>query len=181
MKYPRFTSLSPSSRSASSCKARTKGKNTKPERLLRTALYKRGLRFQKHVGEVVGVPDIVFKRLRVAIFVDGDFWHGRNWRSRQRRLANGTNSSYWIAKIAANMRRDRQVSRALRDSGWRVLRFWESDVARSLDSVARSISSLIERRRARAVIADVDSSASCAPSVARFRVRQIRSKSHSQR
>jgi DNA mismatch endonuclease (patch repair protein) len=80
----------------------------------------------------------------VAIFCDGDFWHGKDWAARQRRLALGANREYWLKKIESNMDRDQQSTAALERLGWRVLRFWESeiraDIRRVLDEVAAALS-----------------------------------------
>src|SRR5690606_11852521 len=99
---------------------------TKPERILRSLLWKRGLRFRKNYSALPGRPDIVFTRARVVVFCDGDFWHGKNWAERRPRLAVGANASYWTRKIEANMIRDQQRTQALASEGWEVLRFWES-------------------------------------------------------
>jgi DNA mismatch endonuclease (patch repair protein) len=64
----------------------------------------------------------------LAIFCDGDFWHGRHLRRRLQKLATGHNAAYWTAKIKSNVARDHRIKRALQDSGWTVLRLWESDV-----------------------------------------------------
>ena len=75
----------------------------------------------------------------MAIFCDGDFWHGRNWPERRRRLAAGSNPGYWLAKIERNRERDREATAALEDRGWRVLRFWESEIRTSLEDVLRTV------------------------------------------
>ncbi len=144
-RYPRFDELRPSSEKASFCKEHTPSKDTTPERLLRRALFREGLRFRTNSKVVPGKPDLVFVRPKVAVFVDGDFWHGKDWRKRRLRLLNGSNKAYWIAKIEANIRRDRQVSKTLIRAGWTVLRFWESEVCSSLDSVSRKVSEVIKK------------------------------------
>ena len=139
-RYPRFDKLNPSSESASYCKKQTSSKDTTPERLLRTALFRAGLRFRKNAKTIPGKPDVVFVRARVAVFIDGDFWHGKNWRKRRLRLSKGSNRGYWLTKIQANARRDRQVSRTLTKAGWVVLRFWESDIRTSFtDAICRKV------------------------------------------
>lgn len=87
-----------------------------------------GLRFRKHVRTLPGKPDIVFSCQRVVVFCDGDFWHGRNWRKDKRRLSAGPNAPYWVAKIEANMNRDKRRNKELRKLGWSVVRVWDSDV-----------------------------------------------------
>lgn len=115
--------------------------DTKPEVLLRSALWKMGLRYRKNVKDLLGKPDVVFPRAKIAIFVDGDFWHGRDWSSRKRRLRSGTNPDYWIAKIEGNIRRDRRQTAKLAKSGWHVLRFWETDLAGRLWSIVGIVAS----------------------------------------
>jgi DNA mismatch endonuclease (patch repair protein) len=99
--------------------------NTTPEMRLRSALHARGLRFRKHQRIVLeGIatrPDIVFSRWRVAVFVDGCFWHGCPAHFTQPRA----NAAYWGPKIDRNKRRDEAQTAALKAAGWRVLRVWE--------------------------------------------------------
>jgi DNA mismatch endonuclease (patch repair protein) len=95
------------------------------------------------VRTLPGNPDIVLPRHRAVIFVDGDFWHGRRWSLRRERLAQGSNSEYWIAKIENNIRRDRNVTRKLRLAGWRVIRVWESDIKRDAAAVATRVRRLL--------------------------------------
>jgi DNA mismatch endonuclease (patch repair protein) len=93
-----------------------------------------------------GRPDVVFARARVAVFCDGDFWHGRNWGRLREQLQGRANSAYWIPKIAANRARDTRSRRALRRDGWLVLRVWETDVCRDASRVADSIGEAIRQR-----------------------------------
>jgi len=94
-----------------------------------------------------GKPDLVFHRVRLVVFVDGDFWHGRGFAARRRKLATGHNAAYWVAKIAANRRRDRRQTDALRRSGWRVVRVWESDVRSSAPEEAAVIARMAGEER----------------------------------
>ena len=127
-KVPRFLGMHPRSDQASEMKRKNKKTGGKAELLLRRMLWKRGMRYRIHVRSLPGNPDIVFFRQRLAIFVDGDFWHGRNWHARREALASGTNSSYWIAKIEYNIMRDAVNTLNLEALGWLALRFWETDV-----------------------------------------------------
>jgi DNA mismatch endonuclease (patch repair protein) len=77
-----------------------------------------GLRFRKNVKSLPGKPDIVFPSVKVVIFCDGDFWHGRNWETLQEKLKRGMNADYWIAKIQRNMERDLNVNQLLEQNGW---------------------------------------------------------------
>jgi len=118
---------------------------TSPERTLGKALRALGLSFTSHGSELPGTPDFVFKRARVVVFCDGDFWHGRNWRARRAKLIRGTNPDYWIPKILSNRRRDRLVTRRVEALGWRVLRVWESDVRRDPGRVAQRIGRVLRQ------------------------------------
>jgi DNA mismatch endonuclease, patch repair protein len=135
---PRFTGVA-SSPAAANAKRKTPRRDTAVERKLRRELWARGLRYRIHRTELRGKPDIVFARERLVIFCDGDFWHGKNWHSRQPKLAAGSNGDYWVAKIMSNMKRDNAVTESLRASGWTVLRFWESEVKNNLLSVVKEI------------------------------------------
>jgi DNA mismatch endonuclease (patch repair protein) len=138
-KTPSYKGLTPSSASASLVKSRTRGKNSQPELALRRALFRQGGRYRIHGAMLPGKPDIVFPASKVVVFVDGDFWHGRGWQSRKRRLLRGANPQYWVAKIETNRRRDQRNTRALRKLGWTVIRVWESEVFGAVDSVAARI------------------------------------------
>jgi DNA mismatch endonuclease (patch repair protein) len=112
--------------------------------LLRRQLWRSGFRYRLHAVDLPGKPDIVFRRARVVVFCDGDFWHGRDWRRRREKLSRGTNAPYWIAKIAANLARDRRNTRALRRSGWIVVRLWETDVLRDASAAVKLVSSALQ-------------------------------------
>jgi DNA mismatch endonuclease (patch repair protein) len=114
-----------------------------PEVLLRKALWRVGLRYRKNVSGLPGRPDIVFTIAKVAVFCDGDFWHGRNWAKLRARLEQRHNAVYWVAKIARNRERDREQNKALRAAGWRVVRVWETEIRRSPAEVANVICSLV--------------------------------------
>jgi DNA mismatch endonuclease (patch repair protein) len=114
-------------------------RNTKCELRLCAALRRLGFEFRRNVRSLPGKPDIVFTRERLAIFCDGDFWHGRHWHRRKALLAHGSNADYWISKIAANIARDRAQRAALRKQGWRVTRIWETEILKDPERVARRI------------------------------------------
>lgn len=107
-----------------------KGKDTKEEVLLAKALWQKGLRYRKNNKNVFGKPDITFRSYKIAIFVDGEFFHGYNWEERKTKIY--TNRDYWIPKIERNMQRDKDVNRHLLSNGWKVIRFWSSFVKKSL-------------------------------------------------
>lgn len=144
-KAPSYKDLKPASpRASRAAKGSSRKKDTKPEVALRKILWARGYRYRKDVATLAGRPDVVFAAAKVAVFCDGDFWHGRDWRKRRRKLERGHNPEYWIAKIKRNMERDRANSLALQLAGWNVLRFWETDILRDPDAIADRIIAAIE-------------------------------------
>jgi len=133
---PRFDRYSPASTTSSKVKRKTPRQGTRAELLLRRALWHRGARYRLHAKDLPGKPDIVFRGKRVAVFVDGDFWHGRDWESQRERLARRRNSSYWIAKIEYNRERDARNTEQLEAHGWQVFRFWETDIKADPETAA---------------------------------------------
>lgn len=128
-----------SEKASKAARGASKKVGTQPELLLRRALWALGLRYQKNVGDLPGKPDLAFRRRRVAVFCDGDFWHGRNWERRKAKLATGNNSAYWVAKIERNMQRDRINTIRIERAGWRVVRLWEGDIKADLDGCVQQI------------------------------------------
>jgi DNA mismatch endonuclease (patch repair protein) len=142
---PSFKGRKPASVAASAAaRGSSKKSDTKHELVLRRQLWAQGLRYRKHVTGLPGRPDIVFRAARVIVFCDGDFWHGRNWEERKRKLEVGHNAPYWLAKIERNMERDRARTALLESEGWTVLRFWETDVLRDPRSAADRIQRAVE-------------------------------------
>jgi DNA mismatch endonuclease (patch repair protein) len=109
--------------------ARVRSRNTRPEVALRKALWSRGKRYRLH-ARIPGSPDIAFIAARLAVFVDGCFWHG----CPEHYTAPVTNAAFWEAKLERNLARDQRVDRQLAEAGWRVIRLWEHDVEGSLTS-----------------------------------------------
>jgi len=140
---PSFEGYHPASDTASRVKRRTPRRDTTPELTLRKHLWAAGARYRLHDPDLPGRPDIIFRRARVAVFCDGDFWHGRNWTALRAKLIRGANPDYWLRKIGANIARDRRTSRALRTQGWTVVRLWESEILSDPDRCVRSISRAI--------------------------------------
>lgn len=127
---PRFSSEAESAmpdfltrKERSALMSRIRSKDTSPERTIRSMLHVAGYRFRKHLRHLPGTPDIVFTSLKVAVFVDGDFWHGYRFPKWKHKL-----SEYWALKIETNRRRDKRVFARLRRNGWRVLRLWEHEL-----------------------------------------------------
>lgn len=119
-------------------RSRTMGRirsvNTGPEMLLRRTLYSRGLRYRVHVRTLPGRPDIAFPGAKVAVFVDGDFWHGWGFATWKEKL-----QPYWRGKIERNMARDCERTAELEGEGWTVLRFWEHKVKEDVHACADSV------------------------------------------
>jgi len=116
--------------------ARVRRSGTAPEAVLRTALLRAGLRNRINAGTgLPGTPDFALRRLKIAVFVDGCFWHG----CPQHGTMPKTNKAFWAAKIRRNRQRDRQVDRLLKRLGWSVIRVWEHEVRQDLAGVLRRI------------------------------------------
>lgn len=128
--------LTPAQRSY--CMSRIRGKDTGIELRVRSALHKRGLRFRKHVKELPGKPDIVFKKSRIVVFVDGDFWHGYRFPTWESKV-----SDFWKQKISKNRSRDKKNTRKLRSMGWKVLRIWGHQVETNFDLAIERICSAL--------------------------------------
>lgn len=140
---PVRSALRPPTRERSRLMARVRRTGTAPELALRKTLYRAGLRYRLDGGVgLPGTPDIAFKRLRLAIFVDGCFWHGCPTHG----TISKTNTSFWTAKIARNRERDGQVNESLKRLGWKVLRLWEHEVRSEMDHVLRRIKRLTNAR-----------------------------------
>lgn len=122
-----------------------RAKNTKSEVRLATTLWRRGNRYRKHDKSIFGTPDLSFKKYRIAIFVDGEFFHGKNWDIQEKRPKS--NSEFWKKKIERNMQRDTEVNEYLTKHGWTVLRFWSEDVRKNLFKIVNNIESHISDRR----------------------------------
>lgn len=105
---------------------RIRSKETQAERIAFKYLRSKKIYFQKHYKRATGKPDIALPRKKRAVFIDGDFWHGRN----RERLKKSVNSEYWVPKIEGNVKRDKKNRSALKKDGWQILRVWESDVKR---------------------------------------------------
>ncbi len=121
--------------------SRIKGTNTGPERKMAAALEALDLVWESHARDLPGRPDFVFREAQVAVFVDGDFWHGWRFPAWRHKL-----SEKWEQKIEATRLRDRKNHRRLRRMGWIVLRFWEHSVERDVNTLAAKVSSVIKQR-----------------------------------
>ena len=103
-------------------------KEGKAEAALAKALWNEGFRYRKNYKKLPGSPDIAILKYRIAVFVDGEFWHGENWGERKEKLKN--NREYWIEKIEENISRDRRNDKLLTEMGWTPVHFWEKQVTK---------------------------------------------------
>ncbi len=117
--------------------SRIKGKNTKPEKLLKRALWHAGIRYKTPKKPLPGKPDISLKKYKLVIFVDGSFWHGYDWEHRKQTIKS--NREFWIAKIERNMERDREINAYYRRKSWTVLRFWDFEVKKELGTILGNV------------------------------------------
>jgi DNA mismatch endonuclease Vsr len=119
---------------------------TAPELLFVEQIRNCGFQFTLNDRTLPGKPDVVFPRSKVAVFCDGDFWHGRHWKQRKESGQFRVRRDYWIAKIERNIRRDRRVNRELRSQGWVVLRVWERDLYKSAPRIANKVLAQVRER-----------------------------------
>lgn len=115
--------------------SKIRSKNTKAELIVFKELRKRGIYFQKHYKNVIGKPDIAVPRKKIAIFIDGDFWHGWQFNKIKAKLPK----RYWLKKIENNIKRDKRSRAVLRKNGWRVLRVWEHDITNNYKKSVKKI------------------------------------------
>lgn len=129
----------------SRCMAAVKGKDTKPEMIVRKYLFSRGMRFRVQVRKLPGNPDIVLPKYKTVIFVNGCFWHGHE-DCKYFRLPK-SNVEFWKEKIGRNIERDRESMQALLDLGWKIIRVWECELRNkanredTLNKIYKSITS----------------------------------------
>lgn len=114
-------------------------KDTKIEIILRKALWNKGYRYRKNYKGLPGKPDIVLTKYKIAIFCDGEFFHGKDWEVLKPRLEKGDNSEYWISKISRNKARDDKINKKLLFMGWTVIRFWGKDIKNNTEECVRVI------------------------------------------
>ena len=121
--------------------SRIGSKDTTIEVLLRKALWKSGIRYRKNYSKLPGTPDIAITKYRIAIFCDGEFWHGKDWESKKMRIKS--NRDYWISKIERNIDRDNEVNQRLCINGWTVLRFWGNQILDDLTGCVEDVKEII--------------------------------------
>lgn len=138
MKHPKSYDSTPETRKRMS---KVKLKGGKAETLLAKALWHQGYRYRKNDKKLPGSPDIVILKHRIAVFVDGEFWHGKDWENRKTRLKR--NREYWIEKIEENMARDLRNDQLLTQTGWTPIHFWEKEVMKNLSACVAEIEETI--------------------------------------
>ena len=120
-----------------------KSNDTKIEVLLRKALWEKGYRYIKNYKALPGKPDIVLTKYKIAIFCDGEFFHGKDWEVLKPRLEKSNNSEFWIKKITRNLERDDEINKKLLFMGWIVIRFWGNEIKKNTDECVRVIEETI--------------------------------------
>ena len=139
IKVPRFNEASGfyTTKKRSKIMSKIRGKNTKPELRFRKALWGKGVRYRINSQALPGRPDVSIKKYKLAIFIDGAYWHGYNWDERKEKVK--TNRDFWIPKIERNMQRDREVNQKLNDMGYTVFRFWEHEIKTNLKTCINDV------------------------------------------
>jgi DNA mismatch endonuclease (patch repair protein) len=126
--------------------AKIKASNTKPELALRRALWKLNIRYRKTNKDLPGNPDIAIRKYKIAVFIDGEFWHGYNWEDKKPRIK--ANRGFWIPKIERNMQRDKENNIKLNKMGYTVFRFWEAIIRKDVSQCVNEICQYITRAKA---------------------------------
>lgn len=121
-----------------------KSKRTKIEELLAEKLRKKGLRYRRNNKTIFGKPDFTFRKLKIAIFCDSEYFHGKDWETNKKRIK--TNTDFWIKKIEGNITRDNLVNETLLKDGWKVLRFWGHEIKKNTEFCVQSIVNEIENK-----------------------------------
>ena len=140
--------LTPEQRSK--CMSRIRSSETKPEIYFRKALWKWGIRYRKNVKELFGKPDIAIKKYKIVIFIDGDYWHGLDWKKRKfesQEALLASYSEYWSNKIKRNIERDKKVTKYYKKNKWTVLRFSTSEISANLNKCLIKIIKAIDRKK----------------------------------
>lgn len=146
MKHPKSYDSTPEIRKRMS---NVRLKNGKAETILAKRLWHEGYRYRRNYKKLPGSPDIALTTYKVAVFVDGEFWHGENWEERKAKLKH--NREYWIEKIEENMARDKRVDGQLQEIGWTTVHFWEKQVLRHTDECLQVVLELIEKKNDQAL------------------------------
>ena len=117
--------------------SRIRGKDTSIEVKLRKALYEKGCRYRCNSKYIFGHPDISFKGVKVVVFCDSEFWHGKDFEENEKKIQS--NRDYWIPKIKRNIERDNEVNEKLTQEGYLIYRFWGGEIQKNLDKCVTKI------------------------------------------
>lgn len=120
------------------------------ETALAHALWHEGIRYRKNYKAIPGSPDIAITKYKVAVFIDGEFWHGENWEERKTKLKS--NRNYWIEKIEENMARDKRNDALLIEMGWTPIHFWEKEVKRNLDRCVNVVIDMVQINHSQSIV-----------------------------
>lgn len=138
--------LTPAQRSK--CMSHIRGKDTLIEVSLRKLLWHAGYRYRKNYSKLPGSPDIAMTKQKIAIFCDGEFFHGKNWEHGEREhIARGHRAEYWTKKIERNIARDREVDIQLNELGWTVLRFWGQEIKKHPEACLKAVEECILEKK----------------------------------
>jgi DNA mismatch endonuclease (patch repair protein) len=132
------------------CMSRIRSCDTKPEIYFRKALWKWGIRYRKNVKNLFGKPDIAIKKYKLVIFIDGDFWHGNDWKKKKFSSQEDlllSYSDYWQNKIRRNILRDKKVTKYYKNIGWTILRFWTSETEKNLNKCIKKTIRIINKKK----------------------------------
>lgn len=127
-----------------------KSYGSKLETILCKELWNRGHRYRKNNKSVFGKPDITFKKYKIAIFVDSEFWHGKDWETKKHNIKS--NKAFWHKKIERNMERDKEVTQYLLKTGWEVLRFWGNQIETDMLNCVKKIESKLNEAKGKSVV-----------------------------
>lgn len=138
IKVPRFKESAGfyTTKKRSKIMGKIRGTNTKPEMMFRRALWNKGVRFRIN-SKLPGKPDISIKKYKLVIFIDGEFWHGYNWKERKQKIKS--NRKFWIPKIERNIQRDQEVNEELKEMDYTIFRFWSNEIKTNLDKCVDDI------------------------------------------
>ncbi|WP_022778306.1 very short patch repair endonuclease [Butyrivibrio sp. AE3009] len=138
---PRFHGQTTEKNSRTMSKIR--GKDTKIELVLRKSLWAKGYRYRKNCKTLPGSPDIAITKYKIAIFCDGEFFHGKEWNVLRPRIEKGKNADYWVKKIERNRERDAEKDAELLFQGWTVIHFWGKDILNDTETCIKVVEEAI--------------------------------------
>lgn len=147
IKVPRFNEKSGfyTTKKRSKHMSKIRGKDTKPEIKFRKALWSKGYRYRVNYKKLAGKPDILFKKYKTVVFIDGEFWHGFNWEEKKAKIKS--NRGFWIPKIERNMQRDQEVNNTLEVMGYKVFRFWEHEIKKDFENCLSQVIDHLEQQK----------------------------------